>query len=493
MAPMSNSRDFVNNYIVQKRDSIDNKYRLKFHMSCNVGWMNDPNGLVLFNNQYHLYYQAFPYRTKPGQMMWGHFVSNDLVSFVDKGIALSLDTLGENAFSGGAIVVDDAIHIYYTLHLEKNPQLIRYDGEVVENYKDETFTEEENEKRKHFERHNETKDIKEEDIYHSSSKDGEEFDKGVKVFDNETLPSNINQVDFRDPNPVKIGDTYYIFVGGKDNVLNKGVIIVLKSKTLDHFSYAFTIGPFYELGDMAECPSYFRVDNKDVLLASGCNTYRRDNDFKNINCSIFIVGNIDFINGNMKVDFIKEIDKGDCFYAPQFIREEKRPIIIGWLEMWAKNYPTSLMHHGYVGAFSFPRVLSIKDNDIYQKPVEELNKYTRIVKQDYLPRQADLSMDMPLGASITIKGDNGALFIKNDVDGLSLDNRQSNGMFECIRRTNNKYENCHIRILLDTSSLELFVNDGKEVISTRFYIDGNLHLIPTKDVTNIIIKEVNVK
>ena len=51
---------------------------------------------------------------------------------------------------------------------------------------------------------------------------------------------------------MKIGDTYYIFVGGKDNELNEGIIIVLKSKSLDHFEYAFTIGPFYELGDMAD-------------------------------------------------------------------------------------------------------------------------------------------------------------------------------------------------------------------------------------------------
>ena len=493
MVAMSQSRAFINNYIIQKRDSINTKYRLKFHMSCDVGWMNDPNGLVLFNNQYHLYYQAFPFRTKPGQMMWGHFVSNDLVSFVDKGIALSLDTLGEHAFSGGSIVVDNHIHIYYTLHTEKNPQLIRYDGDVFENYKDETFTEEENEKRKHQERCNETKDIKEEDIYHSSSIDGEEFEKGNKVFDNESLPKNINQEDFRDPNPVKIGDTYYIFVGGKDNELNKGIIIVLKSKSLDHFEYAFTIGPFYELGDMAECPSYFRIDDKDVLLVSGCNTYRRDNDFKNINCSVFIVGNIDFIKGTMHVDFIKEIDKGDTFYAPQFIREENRPIMIGWLEMWAKNYPTSLMHHGYVGAFSFPRMLTIKDNDIYQNPVKELDKYTKVVKLDYLPRQADISMDMPIGSAITIKGDNGELLIKNDIDGLSLDNRLSNGMFDCIRRTNHRYDNCHLRILLDTSSIELFINDGKEAISSRFYIDGTLHMENSEDIKNIVIKEVDVK
>ena len=143
--------------------------------------------------------------------------------------------------------------------------------------------------------------------------------------------------------------------------------------------------------------------------------------------------------------------------------------------------------------FSFPRMLTIKDNDIYQNPVKELDKYTKVVNKDYLPRQADISMDMPIGSHITIKGDNGELLIKNDIDGLSLDNHLSNGMFDCIRRTNNRYDNCHLRILLDTSSIELFINDGKEAISSRFYIDGILHMENSKDIKNIVIKEVDVK
>ena len=112
---MSVSRTLVNNFIAQKRGGINNKYRLKFHMSPDVGWLNDPNGLVYFNNEYHLYYQAYPYRTKPGQMMWGHFVSKDLVNFVDKGIALSLDNIGENAYSGNSIVEDGKLNIFYCM------------------------------------------------------------------------------------------------------------------------------------------------------------------------------------------------------------------------------------------------------------------------------------------------------------------------------------------------------------------------------------------
>ncbi|MBO4286386.1 MAG: GH32 C-terminal domain-containing protein, partial [Bacilli bacterium] len=333
-------------------------------------------------------------------------------------------------------------------------------------------------------------DIKEEDVYHSSSKDGMSFEKGEKVFDNSTLPSHLSQNDFRDPCPVKIGDSYYLFIGGKDLNENKGVIIVLKSKTLDRFEYAFHLGPYYELGDMAECPCYRRVDDKDVILVSGCNVCRKDNDFRNINCSLFIVGELDFEKGKMKVDFIKEIDKGDSFYAPQFINGIDRPIMVGWLEMWGKKYPTSKWHHGYVGAFSIPRELSIKDGDIYQKPVEELDKYVHEAGRDYLPRQADINVILRQGGLIKIEGDNGDVIIENTRQGLYLDTRQSNNMYPVVRKSNNAYENCKLRILLDTSSIELFIDDGREAISSRIYIDGELRLSTAGEIEDLKIKEI---
>ena len=484
------STPLINNYIETKVGSINNKYRLKYHMSPRVGWMNDPNGLIYFNGEFHFYYQANPYRTKPGQMVWGHFLSPDMISFKDLGVALSLDVVGENAYSGGAIESDGKINIFYTLHTEKHPVLVRFDGDVLEPDVDILLTEEANEERKRAYRPNEGKDIKEEEIYHSVSSDGVMFEKGERVFDNETLPSNLSQTDFRDPCPVKIGNTYYIFVGGKDLNENKGVIIVLKSNNLDHFEYAFHLGPYYELGDMAECPSYQKVDGKDVILVSGCNVYRRDNDFRNINCSVFIVGDIDFAKGEMKVDFIKEIDKGDCYYAPQFVRGLDRPVMVGWMEMWGKKYPTSKWHHGYVGAFSIPRELFIKDGDIYQKPIEELDKYNHELYRDYLPRQADISLVMKQGSFLKIEGDNGDVIIGNNQQGVFLDNVEANGMYPCIRRTNNAYEKCNVRILLDTSSIELFVDDGREVITSRFYIDGELKMTTSGEIEELKVKEV---
>ena len=485
---MSVTLPLINNYIDIKESSINQKYRPKYHMSPRVGWMNDPNGLIYFNNTYHLYYQANPYRTRPGQMVWGHFVSKDLITFKDLGVALSLDQVGESAYSGGAIEKDGEINIFYTLHTEKHPTAIRYDGEIQE--EDQILTEKGNEKRKSIPHVDESKDIKEEEVFRSTSKDGMSYEKGERVFDNTTLPTNISQTDFRDPCPVKIGDYYYIFLGGRDMEIGRGIIVVLKSNTLSDFKYDFTIGPFYELGTMGECPSYFKIDNKDVLVASGCNVHKRGNDFKNINCSVFVVGNIDFENKKMTVDSIKEIDKGDSFYAPQFIRGLDHPVIVGWMEMWGKNYPTSKKHHGWVGAFSIPRELSIKNGIIYQTPTKELEKYSHVVNYTYLPNQSDISCNIDNNSFLLIKGETGEVKIGNKEGRVYVDNTNANTMYDVVRCTNEKYSNPSIRILVDTSSVEVFVDDGKEVITTRMYIGGQLELICEGNITNKIIKEI---
>ena len=478
----------LNRHIEQKEPAIVNIYREAYHMSPRVGWMNDPNGLIKVGDLYHLYYQANPLRTRPGQMAWGHFVSKDLVSFKDLGIALALDPLGENAYSGGAILEEGNIHVFYTLHLEKHPQNVRYDGDTVDG--DEIYTEEENEYRKTLPRPIEGKDVKEENVYHTFSADGNRYEKGRPVFDNETLPEGISRTDFRDPNPVKIGGSYYLFVGGKNLVRNQGVIRVLKGENLDHFEYDFTIGPFYELGDMAECPSYRHIGDKDVLLVCGSNTPRRDNDFRNINCSVFLVGKIDFEKKKMDVDFIKEIDKGDSFYAPQFIANEPRPVMVGWLEMWGKRYPTSRLRHGYVGAFSIPRVICLREDDVFQEPIPELSSYERVVECDFFPRRSDITLTLKEGNVLTIKGDNGRLVLGNGKRGIYLDTTESNSAYQTARWTNRPYKEAKLRILLDTSSIEVFVDGGREVISSRFYIDGLLRVSTMEKIDDLVIKEI---
>ena len=226
-------------YEENNKEKVNSDYhRLNFHLMPPVGWLNDPNGLCEFNNEYHVFYQYSPFNAKGGIKFWGHYKSKDFINWesLDSKVYSDQPYDCHGAYSGSTLVHDGKMNIFYTGN--------------VKNIGDYDYI---NSGREH-------------NTVLIVSEDGKNFNNKKLLMKNSDYPSNLT-CHVRDPKVFKENDKFYMVQGARDKE-DVGQIIVFESDDLINWKYINTIKSEEKFGYMWECPDLIELNGKKVLIIS---------------------------------------------------------------------------------------------------------------------------------------------------------------------------------------------------------------------------------
>ena len=314
----------------------NNNLRPLFHINAGSGWINDPNGLIKFKDEYHAFFQYYPHDVNWGPMHWGHRVSKDLIHWRELPTALFPKTYSneDGCFSGTAIVHNDILYLVYTGFFENGG------GDNIRQVQ-----------------------------CLASSSDGINFTKHGIIIDETKLPSNINPCDFRDPKVWMENDDFYMIVAAREKE-GKGHILLFKSKDLFDWKYVSDFLGRESKGIMIECPDY--VKELGLLLHSEQFQPVEGNKHLNIHSTRYVLGSFDSKENVFKEMHTDIVDYGFDFYAPQVFVGDN--ILMGWLNMWDRNIPSR--EYGFAGQLTAARHITISDGKLLQTPVWDYSNKT---------------------------------------------------------------------------------------------------------------------
>lgn len=447
---------------------IPKEERPVYHMSSPTGWINDPNGFSVFQGQYHLFFQYHPFSKKWGPMHWGHCTSEDFIKWEYLPCALAPEESYDEGgcYSGSAIEVDGEHVLIYT--------------GVMDRYLDDGF---------HYYRQ----------VQCIAKGDGIDYRKSEEnpIITGESLPEGSSLEDFRDPKVWREDDGYYLVVGSRAKD-GSGQILMYYSEDLNQWEYVTVLEQSKnKYGRMWECPDFFSLGDRQILLVSPQDMRAKGLEFHNGNNSIFIYGQYEKESHKFKREKVTSADYGLDFYAAQtLLTQDGRRILIGWMQSWDSNItPASFQ---WSGMMTIPRELTLEHGRIYQRPVRELEKYrTDMVRYDNLSITGSTILKNITGRVLELlveiigfdfehfriqfaKNDEYQTFLQysHKKRYLTIDRTHSGIDRDVVCRRKmelapiqeeNGKEMLKLRILLDKYSVEVFANDGEKVMSSLFY------------------------
>lgn len=446
--------------IEKRRDKAkEGKMRQRYHFMAEQGWLNDPNGLIYYQDKYHYFYQYNPYDSFWGAMHWGHAVSEDLLEWKYLPIALAPSESYDNhekggCFSGSAIEYDGKLYLLYTGTSN--------DGDGFEQSQCVAYSED----GIHFEKYSNNPVI--------------------------TAPDGYDKANFRDPKVWRHGEYFYLICSATKDHMAKALLY--RSPDLIKWEYVNVLAESRgELGYMWECPDLYQLEDKYVLMFSPMGLGERT--------TVYLVGDLDYDTGKFDYTVSGEIDWGFDFYAPQSFQDKKgRRIIVGWANAWDwmpwwKDWgPT--YKEGWCGSFGIPREIRLcEDHTLQFIPVEELRALRqeerqetelsigtipcRIEAGDGVAWEMKLEIDLKQTTAevislylrchedkktvVTVNLKDAELFIdRNKADGWS------HGISRSILKKKDK-KTLEMHLYMDQSSLELFTDNYKTVHSLNLF------------------------
>lgn len=264
---------------------------------------------------------------------------------------------------------------------------------------------------------------------------------------------------------------------------------------------------------MWECPDFFELDKKAVLLTSPQDMLPRGFEYHNGNGTLCLIGDYDEETDTFSEQHDQSIDYGIDFYAPQTVlTPDGRRVMIGWMQNWDTcNFRSQ--NAAWFGQLSLPRELFIKNGRLYQKPVRELDDM-RCNKAEYHDvfvngtvcldgikgRKIDMELVIRPADRENLYQKFAVRFAQNEQYQTSLSFRPRESVLKIDRKfsgsrraiihqrrslVNSKDGELKLRIILDRFSVEAFVNDGEQAMSAivyteqaadgiSFFADGNV-------------------
>lgn len=438
-------------------------WKNKFHIEAEKGLVNDPNGLIFWKGEYHIFYQLNPKSCEHTFKNWAHIKSKDLVNWEKLPIALApTDWFDKDGcYSGSAIEKDGRFYLMYTGNVKNNG--IRESYQCL-----------------------------------SVSEDGINFKKLGPVIHNNDIPEGYTR-HFRDPKLFKKDGKFYVVLGAQRKNLT-GTILLYSSDDLFTWKLEQEIIKG-EFGYMCECPDYYEINEQGILAFSPQGLTADGILYNNRYQSGYILRNIKETEKN---NFI-ELDRGFEFYAPQsFTGRDGERIMFGWMGM-----PEELEHpsveDGWIHSLTLPRIIEIENNKLYQKPhinLHQLRKNKIIVEDleingkinlekfnikgityEIILKLEELNSDLTLNIRA---GESNKTVLKYEHKNklFILDREKSGKGYKGIRKcTLDSLK--EIRIFSDTSCIEIYLNDGEEVFTANIYSE--------KGAENIILEGNDIR